>query len=156
MSPYLVSKCVNRDIQRIELGEECSQLLPSTAQSDYTTQIRDTADSRNLYQDFVYFQRREPLIVLFNQSLSRSLTHTSEDLCSSQPCVQSYIVLHSPVQSCILIHTRKSVHIHLHTCPETFFLCFFFSLQGVPKKIRLGFCLISRQPSISFSNRFFS
>ena len=28
-------------------------------------------------------------------------------------------------------------------------------LQGVPKKIRLGFCLISRQPSTGFSNRFF-
>ena len=28
-------------------------------------------------------------------------------------------------------------------------------LQGVPKKIRLGFCLISRQPMIGFSNRFF-
>ena len=29
-------------------------------------------------------------------------------------------------------------------------------LQGVPKKMRLGFCLISRQPNIGFSNRFFS
>ena len=30
-----------------------------------------------------------------------------------------------------------------------------FILQGVPKRIRLGFCLISRQPMIGFSNRFF-
>ena len=29
------------------------------------------------------------------------------------------------------------------------------SVQGVPKKIRLGFCLISWQPSIGFSNHFF-
>ena len=28
-------------------------------------------------------------------------------------------------------------------------------LQGVPKKIRLGFCLISRQPGLGFSNCFF-
>ena len=28
-------------------------------------------------------------------------------------------------------------------------------LQGVPKKMRLGFCLISQQPNIRFSNRFF-
>ena len=26
---------------------------------------------------------------------------------------------------------------------------------GVPKKMKLRFCLISRQPSIGFSNRFF-
>ena len=30
-----------------------------------------------------------------------------------------------------------------------------FLVQGVPKIIRLGFCLISRQPSIGFLNRFF-
>ena len=29
------------------------------------------------------------------------------------------------------------------------------TLQGVPKKMRLSFCLISRQPSIRFSNCFF-
>ena len=29
------------------------------------------------------------------------------------------------------------------------------TIQGVPKKMRLGFCLISQQPSIGFSNRFF-
>ena len=29
-------------------------------------------------------------------------------------------------------------------------------IQGVLKKVRLGFCLISRQPNIGFSNRFFS
>ena len=28
-------------------------------------------------------------------------------------------------------------------------------LQGVPKKMRLGLCLISRQPSVGFSNSFF-
>ena len=30
-----------------------------------------------------------------------------------------------------------------------------FALQGVPKRSRLGFCLISQQPSIVFSNHFF-
>ena len=29
------------------------------------------------------------------------------------------------------------------------------TIQGVPIKMRLGFCLISRQPNIGFSNRFF-
>ena len=28
------------------------------------------------------------------------------------------------------------------------------NIQGVPKKMRLGFCFISQQPSIGFSNRF--
>ena len=31
----------------------------------------------------------------------------------------------------------------------------FLKLQGAPKRIRLGFCLISRQPSIGFLNSFF-
>ena len=39
--------------------------------------------------------------------------------------------------------------------PSQFIVCILNYLQGVPKKMRLGFCLISRQPNIGFSNRFF-
>ena len=34
-------------------------------------------------------------------------------------------------------------------------LVLIFYIQGVPKRIRLGFCLVSQQPSIGFSNSFF-
>ena len=42
-------------------------------------------------------------------------------------------------------------------CAETFTTKENFQIiQVVPKRIRLGFCLISRQPSIGFLNLFFS
>ena len=40
---------------------------------------------------------------------------------------------------------------------KRFLICdILYTIQGVPKRMRLGFCLISQQPCFRFSHRFFS
>ena len=57
-----------------------------------------------------------------------------------------------PILFCLYISSLISYNIVLQTMYGSHL---WNEIQGVPKKIRQGFCLISRQPSIGFSNRFF-